>query len=59
MLDTARKLFGLFDPRSPIDVALLLDGSAEAQGAFQEFLTRHGLSSHMWVVARKPGPRGG
>ncbi len=33
---------------------LLLSGSEENRKAFQEFLKENRLSSHMWIVARKP-----
>ena len=33
---------------------LLLDDWERLGGPFQEFLAEHGLSSHMWLMARKP-----
>lgn len=33
---------------------LVLDGDAGERAAFQRFLADNGLSSHMWIVARRP-----
>ena len=36
-------------------LAYLMDGASDAtREAFQGFLAEHGLSSHMWLVARRP-----
>ena len=33
---------------------LVLNENEETRAAFQDFLTENGLSSHMWIVARRP-----
>ena len=43
-------------PDLPVDAFirhLTLDASEETRGAFQKLITEHGMSSHMWVVARR------
>ena len=34
---------------------LVLNENEETRAAFQNFLTENGLSSHMWIVVRRPG----
>ena len=34
---------------------LVLNESEQTRAAFQNFLTENGLSSHMWIVVRRPG----
>ena len=33
---------------------LVLNGSEETRAAFQDFLSKNCLSSHMWIIARRP-----
>ena len=40
----------------PFLKTVLVDRWEELGGPFQNFLNAHKLSSHMWVVCRKPGP---
>lgn len=48
-------LAGEFDvSEQPFLKRILVDEWARLGGAFQEFLIQQGLSSNMWVVARKP-----
>lgn len=48
-------LMGEFDVSGqPFLKKVLVDEWAKLGGAFQEFLIQQGLSSNMWVVARKP-----
>lgn len=48
-------LAGEFDvSKQPFLKKVLVDDWAHLGGAFQEFLVQQGLSSNMWVVARKP-----
>ena len=41
-------------PADPFLAHLLGDGSETQRAAFQRFLAENGLSSHMWVLARRP-----
>lgn len=41
-------------PADPFLRHLLEEAPPEAQAAFQTFLASNGLSSHLWIVARKP-----
>ena len=48
-------LTGEFDvSKQPFLKRVLVDEWEQLGGAFQEFLVQQGLSSNMWVVARKP-----
>lgn len=48
-------LVGEFDvSKQPFLKKILVDEWEQLGGAFQEFLVQQGLSSNMWVVARKP-----
>lgn len=48
-------LTGEFDvSKQPFLKKILVDEWEQLGGAFQEFLVQQGLSSNMWVVARKP-----
>lgn len=50
-----RILAGEFDvSKQPFLKKVLVDEWEQLGGAFQEFLVQHGLSSNMWLVARKP-----
>jgi SAM-dependent methyltransferase len=45
------------NPQIPMDPFIkntILESSAETRDSFQEFLQDNALSSHMWIVARKP-----
>jgi SAM-dependent methyltransferase len=41
-------------PLDPFIQNLVLKSSAETRDAFQEFLQNNALSSHMWIVAKRP-----
>lgn len=48
-------LFGEFDvTKHPFLKKVLIDDWGHSGEAFQDFLTQQGMSSNMWVVARKP-----
>jgi len=42
-------------PADPFLAHLLGQGTDAQRAAFQRFLAENGLSSHMWVLARRPG----
>ena len=42
-------------PADPFLAHLLGQGTESQRAAFQRFLAENGLSSHMWVLARRPG----
>src|SRR5581483_7212861 len=45
------------DPRAVTDRFvrdLVQNASAEVRASFQTFLSEHGYSSHLWIVARRP-----
>jgi 2-polyprenyl-3-methyl-5-hydroxy-6-metoxy-1,4-benzoquinol methylase len=48
-------LAGEFDvTKQPFLKKVLIDDWGDLGGAFQDFLTQQGMSSNMWIVARKP-----
>lgn len=50
----ARALDGSYEVTSPLLRRVLVEEWDRLSGPFQDFLADHKLSSHMWLVARKP-----